>query len=93
MAMRGSQPQCSITSRDNLMHILFLFAPFLLLIVVIRLITLPLRMARRYGGYYGNRYGWDGGYNPYRYGRRGFGGLGTILALVALDRIFGGRRF
>ncbi len=77
------------------MHILFLFLPIILLVSIVRLVTLPFRMARRqryYGGYYGN----DRGYNPYGYGRRrhhGFGGIGTILALVALDRIFSGRRF
>jgi hypothetical protein len=74
------------------MHILAILIPIFLFVAIIRLITLPLRLGRRYG-YYGRRYGWDGGYNPYRYGRRGFGGLGTIVALVALDRLFGGRRY
>jgi hypothetical protein len=74
------------------MHILAVLIPIFLFVAIIRLITLPLRLGRRYG-YFGRRYGWDGGYNPYRYGRRGFGGLGTIAALVALDRLFGGRRY
>ncbi len=76
------------------MHTLFFLAPIILLVLVVRLVTLPFRIARRQrwnGGYYG----YDRGYNPYRYGcrRHRFGGIGTILALVALDRIFGGRRF
>jgi len=75
------------------MHILLVILPILFLVAIIRLVTLPLRLRRRYGSYYGRRYGWDGGHNPYRYGRRGFGGLGTIVALVALDRLFGGRRY
>lgn len=60
--------------------------------IVIRLVTAPLRLGyrRRYDGY------GDGYYNPYRYGcRRRHGLLGAwlpILALVALDRLFT-RRF
>jgi hypothetical protein len=68
---------------------------FIVLIsVVVRLISAPFRYGYRYrrGWYgYGDRY-----YNPYRYGCRRHGMFGSvlpILALVALDRIFGGRRF
>ncbi len=73
-------------------------------IVLVRLITLPFRVARRarfFGGYgngygLGNGFGYGGGWgNRYGYGCRHHrgGGLFTILALVALDRIFTGRRF
>jgi hypothetical protein len=58
--------------------------------IVVRILTLPFRYGRTYGRTY---YGYD---NPYRYGcrrhHRFLGGLLPILALVALDRIFG-RRF
>lgn len=62
---------------------------FIVLIsVVLRLITLPFRLGRR-RRFYGD--------NPYRYGcRRHHGVLGSvlpILALVAFDRLFTGRRF
>jgi hypothetical protein len=73
------------------MHLLFLLAPIFIVLALVRLVTLPFRMGRRYRSYYG--YGYDRGYNPYRYGRLGFGGWGTIVALVALDRLFGGRRY
>jgi len=69
---------------------LFFLAPVIILFALIRLITLPFRIGRRYRSYYG----YDRGYNPYRQGRRfGFGGWGTIVTLIALDRLFGGRRY
>jgi len=63
--------------------------------VVVRLVTWPFRFHRRR---YWNGYGGYGyGYNPYAYGcrrRHGMlGGLLPIIALVAIDRLFGGRRF
>jgi hypothetical protein len=55
--------------------------------VVVRAVTAPFRFRRR---------SWYA-YNPYAYGcrrRRGWvGGVLPILALVALDRVLGGRRF
>ncbi len=79
-----------------------LFAPILLvvlLVVVIRVLTAPFRHRRwhrRRGGYgqgWGNGYNGYGGYGSYGYGfgRRPGRGLLTILALVALDRLFGRR--
>ena len=74
---------------------LFILTPIILLIVllsvVVRVITLPFRLARPRR--------WNGGYGlgtPYRYGyrrRHRFGGVGTVLALFALDRLFSNRRF
>lgn len=69
--------------------------PFVVVVVlfaiVIRVLTAPFGMGRwhrrRYGFGYGR--GWGGGYgcrHPY-----GGGGLLTILALVALERLFGRR--
>lgn len=76
---------------------LLLILAIVLLSSVVRLITLPFRLGHRhrpFPGYgYGNRYG----YNPYQCGcRRHHGmlrGILPIVALVALDRLFGGRRF
>jgi len=70
-----------------------LILAIVLISIVVRLITAPFRYGRRYrrGFYgYGNPY-----YNPYGCGwrRHRFFGLLPILALVALDRLFGGRRF
>jgi len=63
--------------------------------IVVRIVTAPFRFRRRR---YWNGYGGYGyGYNPYAYGcrrRHGMlGGLLPIIVLVALDRMFGGRRF
>jgi hypothetical protein len=63
---------------------IFVLAPILLVVVIVstivRLLTLPFRHHHRFG---------YGGYHRHRHG---FGGLGTVLFLLALDRIFG-RRF
>jgi hypothetical protein len=59
----------------------------LFIVVVIKLITFPFRFfgrRRYYDGYSGRGFG---------HRRHRFGGLGTILTLVALDRLFGGRRW
>jgi hypothetical protein len=69
----------------------FIILPILLVVHVVRLITRPFRYSRRYGSpFYG---GYNNGYGC-RHHHRGFGGgLFSILALVALDRIFSGRRY
>jgi len=69
---------------------LYLIVLFVVIAVAVRLVTAPFRFHRR-------RQWYGYGYNPYAYGcrrRRGWiGGLLPILALVAIDRMFGGRRF
>jgi hypothetical protein len=69
---------------------LILFA--VVVTAIVRIVTAPFRYARRSNFGFGNPY-----YNPYRYGcrrRHGVvGGLLPIVALVAIDRLFGGRRF
>jgi hypothetical protein len=61
--------------------------------IVVRLVAAPFRYRHWRRGYYS--YG-DPYHNPYLYGcrrrHRLLGGLLPILALVALDRIFFGRR-
>lgn len=65
---------------------------FVLFAIVFRVLSWPFRY-RRYGWYgngYGrvrNRWGWDGYRNPYA------PGLFTILAIVALERMFGRRYY
>ncbi len=57
-----------------------------LISAVVRLVTAPFRYGRRNRFYgYGNPCGYGYGY------RRRHSGLFTVLALVALDRIFGRR--
>jgi hypothetical protein len=67
-----------------------LFVPVLLVVllfaIVVRVITAPFRMAR-YRRWYGR--GW--GYGRYAYGPPRGMGLLTVLALVALERLFGRR--
>lgn len=65
--------------------ILILVAISLVLRLVIRPLLNPYRIRRPYFGPYGY-YGYGRGYRRHR-----FGGLLSILALVALDRIFGRR--
>jgi hypothetical protein len=71
---------------------MFILLILLVVIVsaVVRLLTAPFRYGYRHRGY--GPY-----YNPYQYGcrrhHRLLGGVLPILALVALDRIFGGRRW
>jgi hypothetical protein len=64
-----------------------LFVPVLLVVllfaIVVRVITVPFRMARYHRWYRG---GW--GYGRYAYGRPRGMGLLTVLALVALERLF-----
>jgi hypothetical protein len=78
------------------MFTLIFLAPIILTIIVVRLLFRALGFGRRYrqpfmgyGSGYNNGFGY--GYGN-RFGcrhRRGFGGgLFTILALVALDRLF-----
>ena len=68
-----------------MIHLLFL--PVILIVVLIllavRILTLPFRMAR-YHRWYGR--GW--GYGRYAYGRPRGVGLLTVLAVVALERLF-----
>jgi hypothetical protein len=67
-----------------------LILTFILISIVIRLVTLPFRIGRRFNRWSGFGYGY--GYNPYRYGcrrhHRVLGGILPIVALVALDRLF-----
>ncbi|ADW70758.1 hypothetical protein [Granulicella tundricola] len=71
--------------------LLFIVLPILLVIHVVRLFTRPFRY-RSYRQPFG--YGGYGNYGGYGRRRHGLGGsLFSILALVALDRIFTGRRF
>ena len=68
------------------MHILILL---LLVVFVVRLITRPFRYARRASRFMGYGPGYNNGYGYGRRHRHGFGGgLFSILALVALDRLF-----
>ena len=66
------------------------FAPVLLVVIlvaiVVRMITMPFRIAR----WHRRRYWYDGGwgYGRYAYGRPRGMGLLTVLALVALERLF-----
>jgi hypothetical protein len=75
----------------------FIILPILLVVHVIRLFTRPFRYSRRYGspfyGGYGNGYGYGPGYGRRHHHRGLGGGLFSILALVALDRIFSSRRY
>ncbi len=75
------------------MFTLFFFAPILLAIVVVRLVLRALGFGRHYrpfmgyGSGYNNGFGYGRGYGCRH--RHGFGGgLFSILALVALDRLF-----
>ena len=65
---------------------------FVLISIVVRICLAPFRFGyRRHRPFgFGNYYGYG---NPYCYRRHRFGGLGSILALVLLDRLFTGRRF
>jgi hypothetical protein len=65
--------------------ILILVAISLIIRLVIRPLLNPYRIRRPYFGPYGY-YGYGRGYRRHR-----FGGLLSILALVALDRIIGRR--
>ena len=72
-----------------------IFLPILLMVVLIRLVTAPLRWGRRYHRHYGSGWGGygDGAYG-YGCGRRRYGmgsGLFTVLGLLALERLFGRR--
>lgn len=61
---------------------------FVLFAVVFRVLTSPFRYGgwqRHRRGWYGNRWGRDGYRNPYA------PGLFTVLAIVALERLFGRR--
>jgi hypothetical protein len=64
-----------------------MLAPVIVIVVlfaiVVRIITAPFRMAR-YHRWFGG--GW--GYGRYAYGRPRGMGLLTVLALVALERLF-----
>ncbi len=71
-----------------------LFVPVVLVVVlfaiILRVVTAPFRMGRWHRRHYGCGGGWGG------YGRRypyGGGGLMTVLALVALERLFGRRYY
>jgi hypothetical protein len=71
--------------------LLVVVLPIVVLSVLLRVVFLPFRIARRFPTRYGyGRPGWG-------YGRRhrGFrlGGLGTLLTLFAIDRLFNHRRF
>ena len=68
-----------------MLHLLVLIALFAFFI---RIVTAPFRWGRyhRHCGWYGNRYGWYG--NRWGYRRPYGGGLLTILALVALEKLF-----
>jgi hypothetical protein len=75
-----------------MLHLLFVpvIVAIVLVSVVVRLITLPFRMGRGYYRHHhwrGRRWGWDGYRNPYG------PGLMTIVAVVLLERLFGGRRY
>ena len=76
-----------------LMH--FFFAPVLVIailaFVVVRILTAPFRYGRWHRRRYGCGYGPGWGYGGYGY-RPGRSLLGIVL-LVALERIFSGRRY
>lgn len=72
-------------------HLFFL--PIIVLVILAALVVRVLTAPFRIGGWHRRRYGygrgWGGGYgcrHPY-----GGGGLLTIVALVALERLFGRR--
>jgi hypothetical protein len=72
-----------------MIHLFFLpiLLPVILVLVVVRILTAPFRYGRWHRRYYGYGRGWrgDGYWNPYR------GGVLTVLAIVALERLFGRR--
>ncbi len=57
-----------------------------LISIVVRIVAAPFRMARYHRWY---QRGW--GYGPYAWGRPRGMGVMTVLALVALERLFGRR--
>jgi hypothetical protein len=68
------------------------------LIVTIVLISIGIRLVARllgFGGWHRHRHWgrYDGYGCGYGSGRPRFGGLGTILAIVALERLFGRRNY
>jgi hypothetical protein len=71
----------------------FIILPILLVVHVIRLFTRPFRYSRRYSSPFYGGYGYGPGYGCRHHHRGLGGGLFSILALVALDRIFSGRRY
>ena len=80
-----------------MIHLLVsIFLVVLFIKIILRLIFRPFGYRQRYRRPFFGYGGYGDGYNnPYAYGyrRRGFGGILPIFLLVAIDRIFTGRRF
>jgi hypothetical protein len=70
-----------------------IFAPVVVVVVLalvfVRLVTAPFRYSRWHRRHHGYGYGWGGGWGGYGYRPRM--PILTILAVVALERMFGRR--